>query len=74
MPAERGVARRAGRSGTITEVTLRRRGSRTKVHTGTILHIDPAEDLVIVHLRNRWDATMRATDEVVQAVYGALTP
>ena len=40
--------------------------------TGSVLHIDPAEDLVIVHLRNDWNATMRATDELVQTVYGAL--
>jgi CubicO group peptidase (beta-lactamase class C family) len=40
--------------------------------TGSVLLVDPAYDLVIVHLRNRWGATMKATDEVVQAVYGAL--
>lgn len=40
--------------------------------TGSILLVDPVADLVIVHLRNHWDATMKATDEVVQAVYGAI--
>jgi CubicO group peptidase (beta-lactamase class C family) len=41
--------------------------------TGSILLVDPPYDLVVVHLRNDWNATMKATDEVVQAVYGALS-
>ena len=39
--------------------------------TGSILLVDPAYDLVVVHLRNDWGATMLATDEVLQLVYGA---
>jgi CubicO group peptidase (beta-lactamase class C family) len=40
--------------------------------SGSTLVVDPAEDLVIVYLRNDWGATMTATDEAVQAVYAAL--
>ena len=42
--------------------------------TGSLLVVDPAYDLVFVHLRNDWGASMRASDEVLQAVYGALVP
>ena len=41
--------------------------------TGSILLVDPEWDLVVVHLRNDWGASMQATDEVLQAVYGALS-
>lgn len=40
--------------------------------SGSTLIVDPAEDLVVVYLRNDWGATMTATDEAVQAVYAAL--
>jgi CubicO group peptidase (beta-lactamase class C family) len=40
--------------------------------TGSALLVDPANDLVVVYLRNRWGVSMTATDEAVQAVYAAL--
>jgi serine-type D-Ala-D-Ala carboxypeptidase len=40
--------------------------------TGSMLIVDPTWDLVFVHLRNEWGATITATDEVIQAVYAAL--
>jgi CubicO group peptidase (beta-lactamase class C family) len=40
--------------------------------TGSTLIVDPANDLVVVYLRNDWSAPMTLTDEAVQAVYGAL--
>lgn len=40
--------------------------------SGSTLIVDPAEDLVVVYLRNDWGATMTATEEAVQAVYAAL--
>jgi CubicO group peptidase (beta-lactamase class C family) len=40
--------------------------------TGSNLIVDPANDLVIVYLRNVWGAPMTTADEAVQAVYGAL--
>lgn len=40
--------------------------------TGSGLLVDPANDLVVVYLRNRWGESMTATDEAVQAVYAAL--
>jgi CubicO group peptidase (beta-lactamase class C family) len=40
--------------------------------TGSQLIVDPEWDLVVVYLRNEWDADMAQTDEAIQAVYGAL--
>lgn len=40
--------------------------------TGSQLIVDPAWDLVVVYLRNEWDADMVQTDEAIQAVYAAL--
>ncbi len=37
--------------------------------TGSALVIDPAHDLVVVHLRNWWGVSMDATDEAIAAVY-----
>ncbi len=39
--------------------------------TGSMLLVDPAGDLVVVYLRNEWNASSTATDEAIQAVYGA---
>jgi CubicO group peptidase (beta-lactamase class C family) len=41
--------------------------------TGSILVVDPAQDLVIVYLRNWWDASMDATTQAVEAVYAAVS-
>jgi CubicO group peptidase (beta-lactamase class C family) len=41
--------------------------------TGSLLVVDPARDLVVVHLRDEWGATMRLSHEAVAAVYGALS-
>jgi hypothetical protein len=35
--------------------------------------VDPAQDLVIVYLRNWWDASMDATTQAVEAVYAAVS-
>lgn len=40
--------------------------------TGSQLIVDPAWDLVVVYLRNEWDADTVQTDEAIQAVYAAL--
>ena len=40
--------------------------------TGSTLIVDPANDLVLVYLRNDWSSPMTLADEAVQAVYGAL--
>jgi CubicO group peptidase (beta-lactamase class C family) len=40
--------------------------------SGSCLLVDPGHDLVVVYLRNDWGAPVTATDEAVQAVYGAL--
>jgi CubicO group peptidase (beta-lactamase class C family) len=40
--------------------------------SGSLLVVDPARDLVVVHLRDEWGATMRLSHEAVAAVYGAL--
>ena len=40
--------------------------------SGSLLVVDSERDLVVVHLRNEWGATMRLTHEAVAAVYGAL--
>jgi len=40
--------------------------------TGSLLVIDPDHDLVVVHLRDEWGATMQLTHEAVAGVYGAL--
>jgi CubicO group peptidase (beta-lactamase class C family) len=40
--------------------------------TGSALVVDPDNDLVVVYLRNEWGASNQATDEAIQAVYGAL--
>jgi CubicO group peptidase (beta-lactamase class C family) len=40
--------------------------------TGSALIVDPPNDLVVVYLRNEWGAPTTATDEAIQAVYGAL--
>ena len=41
--------------------------------TGSILVVDPAQDLVIVYLRNWWGASMNATTQAVEAVYAAVS-
>jgi CubicO group peptidase (beta-lactamase class C family) len=40
--------------------------------SGSLLVVDPERDLVVVHLRDEWGATMQLTHEAVAAVYGAL--
>jgi CubicO group peptidase (beta-lactamase class C family) len=40
--------------------------------SGSVLVVDREHDLVVVYLRNEWGVAMTATDEAVQAVYGAL--
>jgi CubicO group peptidase (beta-lactamase class C family) len=40
--------------------------------SGSLLIVDPAYDLVIVYLRNEWGAPTTATEEAIQAVYGAV--
>jgi CubicO group peptidase (beta-lactamase class C family) len=40
--------------------------------TGSTLVVDPAYDLVVVHLRKEWGVTTTLTDEAVQAVYAAI--
>ncbi|HET7677377.1 MAG TPA: serine hydrolase domain-containing protein [Candidatus Limnocylindrales bacterium] len=42
--------------------------------TGTMLLVDPEHDLVVVFLRNEWDADPFLSDAVIQAVYGAVLP
>lgn len=41
--------------------------------TGSILVVDPAQDLVIVYLRTWWGASMDATTQAVEAVYAAVS-
>jgi CubicO group peptidase (beta-lactamase class C family) len=40
--------------------------------SGSELIVDPANDLVVVSLRNQWGVASTATDEAVQAVYAAI--
>jgi CubicO group peptidase (beta-lactamase class C family) len=40
--------------------------------TGSMLIVDPDNDLVVVHLRNVWLISSAATEATVHAVYGAL--
>jgi CubicO group peptidase (beta-lactamase class C family) len=40
--------------------------------SGSMLIVDPDEDLVVVYLRNHWGVSMTATEQAIQAVYGAL--
>lgn len=40
--------------------------------SGSNLLVDPANDLVVVYLRNEWGVATTATDEAIQAVYAAL--
>jgi CubicO group peptidase (beta-lactamase class C family) len=40
--------------------------------SGSMLVVDPDNDVVVVYLRNEWGVAMTATDEAVQAVYAAL--
>jgi CubicO group peptidase (beta-lactamase class C family) len=42
--------------------------------TGSALVVDPANDLVIVYLRNWWDVSMAATTEAINAVYATIRP
>jgi CubicO group peptidase (beta-lactamase class C family) len=39
--------------------------------SGSTLLVDPENDVVVVYLRNEWGASMTATLEAVQSVYGA---
>lgn len=40
--------------------------------TGSVLVVDPENDVVVVHLRNDWGIDPAGTQQAVQAVYGAL--
>jgi CubicO group peptidase (beta-lactamase class C family) len=40
--------------------------------TGSVMIVDPANDLVVVYLRNEWGVPSTAHDEAVQVVYAAL--
>jgi CubicO group peptidase (beta-lactamase class C family) len=40
--------------------------------SGSMLIVDPTNDLVVVYLRNDWGVSSLLTNEAIQAVYGAL--